>query len=424
MVATMMARPQMLALEPPPQVASVKAVSDSVRQQLGLNEVKTESVGPALDPALEAVADKFVTDLLNFSVEDSDGRRDRIEAIEELGTKQSAEATRTNGLLQQPLRKLGQNGLGGGDIAKQLGDLKVEFDAVDPTRFNFEAGWAGRWFGWLPFVGKPLNVYFTKFESAGTVIEALFKSLGLSKEQIIRDNDSLLDCQTEMRLATVNLRKVIQIAQVVDAKLEKSAQAHADGSDMKKFINEELLFPLRQRIGDLQQQLVVNQQGIIAFEVLIRTNKELIRGVDRCVNVTRPALQIGVTAAMALANQRIVIGKIEALDTMAGNMIEFNAKLLRDQGVKVHKQAASAKLSNSQLAGAVKMAIEALDDIAKFRNDAVVEMGKQIADRQNLIGQASEAITRMERGNKVQANMRLDVEAALAGVEIPANATA
>ena len=37
---------------------------------------------------------------------------------------------------------------------------------------------------------------------------------------------------------------------------------------------------------DMQQMIVVNQQGIIAIEVIRRNNKELIRGVDRAKNVT------------------------------------------------------------------------------------------------------------------------------------------
>ena len=40
-------------------------------------------------------------------------------------------------------------------------------------------------------------------------------------------------------------------------------------SDEAKYINTKLLFPLRQRITDLQQQLIVNQQGVLMFEVLV-----------------------------------------------------------------------------------------------------------------------------------------------------------
>ena len=51
-----------------------------------------------------------------------------------------------------------------------------------------------------------------------------------------------------------------------------------------KFVTEEVLFPLRQRIMDMQQMIVVNQQGVMATEVVIRNNKELMRGVERARN--------------------------------------------------------------------------------------------------------------------------------------------
>src|SRR5690606_42135790 len=60
--------------------------------------------------------------------------------------------------------------------------------------------------------------------------------------------------------------------------LAQIAQLPADDS-RRSFMEEELLFPLRQRILDLQQQLAVSQQGILALEVVIRNNRELIRGV-------------------------------------------------------------------------------------------------------------------------------------------------
>ena len=54
------------------------------------------------------------------------------------------------------------------------------------------------------------------------------------------------------------------------------AKVNNDDPDRISFVSEEILFPLRQRIMDMQQMIVVNQQGIIAIEVIRRNNKELI----------------------------------------------------------------------------------------------------------------------------------------------------
>ena len=60
---------------------------------------------------------------------------------------------------------------------------------------------------------------------------------------------------------------------------------------IKAFVRDELLFTVRQRVMDLQQQLAVTLQGIVATEIIVRNNKELIRGVDRALTVTVSAFR-------------------------------------------------------------------------------------------------------------------------------------
>ena len=50
----------------------------------------------------------------------------------------------------------------------------------------------------------------------------------------------------------------------------------------------------------MQQMIVVNQQGVMATEIVIRNNQELIRGVERAKKVTISALRTSVMVAGAL----------------------------------------------------------------------------------------------------------------------------
>src|SRR5690606_27534049 len=94
-----------------------------------------------------------------------------------------------------------------------------------------------------------------------------------------RDNLTLADDQAALRKLLDQLRRQIDLGRMIDRRLQAQiAQLPADDS-RRSFMEEELLFPLRQRILDLQQQLAVSQQGILALEVVIRNNRELIRGV-------------------------------------------------------------------------------------------------------------------------------------------------
>ena len=64
--------------------------------------------------------------------------------------------------------------------------------------------------------------------------------------------------------AMARLQKAIQLAKLMDDKLQyKLDREIAPEDPQHNFVKEELLFPLRQRIMDLQQTLNVNQQGVL-----------------------------------------------------------------------------------------------------------------------------------------------------------------
>lgn len=401
--------------EAAPQIADPAKLKNDLGL-LGPQEIASAVKQKKVDPELDRQASDFVGKLLKVPAEDAEAQEQAALSVESLGVIQQRKAASANQLLQQPLKRLGQIGGGEGQgIADALTNLKVQFDEIDPARFNFDSGWAGRVASHIPGIGNKLNRYFTKFESSGKVIEALFDSVEVSRQQLIRDVDTLKDEQVTMRQATRDLMRYIATCQLIDEKLSAAAASYDPQSEEAKYINTKLLFRLRQRITDLQQQLVVNQQGVLMFEVLIENNKELIRGVNRCKNVTYPALLIGITAAQALANQKIVLNKIQALDDVGNRTIAFNAKLLATQGIDIHKAAASAQLSDAGLAQAMKDAIKALDDVDSFRTRALEQMGAAIKERDNLTAMGEQAMSRMERGNKAAVTLNLDQDLTATG---------
>jgi uncharacterized protein YaaN involved in tellurite resistance len=214
-----------------------------------------------------------------------------------------------------------------------------------------------------------------------------------------------------MMKAMERLKKAIQLAKLMDQKLQYKVDREIPAEDPQhQFIKEELLFPLRQRIMDLQQTLNVNQQGILTIEVIIRNNRELIRGVDRALNVTVTALQIAVACALALNNQEIVLNKVKALNETTSNLIKHNAERLKTQGVEIHKQAAEATLKMEDLEKAFADINSAIENISKFRNDSLPKMAASIERMTTLNNEAGKAVDKMEKGNKAEASMNIDVE--------------
>ncbi|MBN1905631.1 MAG: toxic anion resistance protein [Deltaproteobacteria bacterium] len=390
-------------------------ISDSkkVQQELGLVDPKSLTLDKKPDPVLEKLADDFIKKIMECNPDDpaqADLKLQNMAAVENLGAQTQKEASIRSGMLKEPIRKLAAKGEDGGDVANALVDLNMKVEDLDPAGFNFEPGWFARTLGFIPGFGKPLKRYFIKFESSQTILDAIFRSLEQGAEMLQRDNLTLSEDQKNMRMLTLRLQQTIQLGMLLDKKLSNLVEREVLGEDpRRKFVQDEILFPVRQRIMDLQQQLAVNQQGVLSIEIIIRNNKELIRGVNRAINVTINALNVAVIVALALANQKIVLDKINMINKTTDKLIGDTARKLKTQGAAIHKDAATSKLDINTLKQAFSDIKAAMDDISKFRQEALPQMANTILEMDKLTLSAEDAIRKMEQGNHVAPMVTLDV---------------
>jgi uncharacterized protein YaaN involved in tellurite resistance len=328
-----------------------------------------------------------------------------------MGLEAQRDAVKRSEMLKQPMTALSKRAEDGGEVANALIGLKLKVEELDPGKFDFEPGWFSRALGRIPGVGTPIKRYFSKYESAQTVIQAIVRSLKDGKERLLRDNVTLSEDQKLMRESTHKLDRAIRLGQLMDQKLQHRLDREIPADDPRhRFVSEELLFPLRQRIMDLQQQLVVNQQGVLAAEIIIRNNKELARGVDRSLMVTITALEVGATVALALANQKIVLEKMDAVGKTTSDLIAGTAARLKTQGVEIHKQASSAQLNIESLKAAFADIRTAMDDISNFRVQALPQMAASVLELDKLSREAGKTIQKMEEGNQSKLKIKIDVD--------------
>ena len=288
--------------------------------------------------------------LLSIDPADDEARTAARAAVDAMGRDlQTRSATRSR-MLQAPLKDLSHGTEDGGEVARSLSDLRIEVEKLDPSGLDTDAGWFSRLVGRIPGVGTPLKRYFMRYESSQTQIDSIVQSLEKGRDQLKRDNVTLGDDQKQMRELTHALTDQVALAQALDASVvDKLATEIGPDDPRRQFVEEDILFALRQRTLDLQQQLAVNQQGVLAIEIIIRNNRELVRGVDRALDVTISALQVAVTVALALAHQKIVLDKIEAINTTTSAMIAGTAERLKTQGTQIHEQASSTMLDMEAL---------------------------------------------------------------------------
>lgn len=399
-----------MTTEPTPTAA---ATLPTLALDLNVSQAKAELAlpEPDADTELRAKARELAARLIAIDPADESSKEASRQAVESMGRDLQKGAASKSKMLQAPIRELSQNAEDGGPVANALVDLRVEVEKLDPASVDLSPGWLTRTVGLIPGIGTPLKRYFMRYESSQTVIDSILKSLEKGRDQLKRDNVTLGEDQKAMRQLTLSLTDQVSMAMSLDEEIGRALTEEITADDpRRRFIEEELLFNLRQRTMDLQQQLAVNQQGVLATELIIRNNRELIRGVDRAIDVTVSALQVAVTVALALAHQKIVLDKVEAINRTTSDLIAGTAERLRTQGTEIHRQASSTMLDMESLRSAFADITGALDEISRYRREALPQMASNILELDRMTAAGEEAIDRMEKAQAASEEAEAAIE--------------
>ncbi|MBQ3408813.1 MAG: toxic anion resistance protein [Clostridia bacterium] len=342
---------------------------------------------------IKKIAEQNTKEIMALDIENLNEKRDILKSIDEFAIDTMQKSSRKNTLLQTTIGNLSKEGEEGSVVSNSLADLHREIKALDPSIINFNQG------GFLQKLVNPIRRYFEKYEKADGVIKDILTSLEKGKNTLKNDNTTLELEEESLRELTKKLKGELALGMEMDEEIAyQIEQAKSNGEDEEKikFVTEEILFPLRQRIMDMQQMVVVNHQGIVAMEVIKRNNKELIRGVDRAKTVTITALRTAVMVASALYNQKIVLKKIDILNETTSNIISSTSKMLKEQGTEVQKQATEATVNPEVLKQSFQDAISALEDISTFKNQALPKMKETIIQFKELAETGEKEIARLE----------------------------
>ena len=360
-------------------------------------EVKEQVEPPAeTKKQLATVADSNTDELFNFDLGSLNDRRAIVSSIETFGSDIVTKSTQKNELLNVRLVDLSKMGGENGEVVSGLSKLQMQMKDLDPSAVDFaKKGPLGKLF-------NPIRNYFAKFEKADDVIAQTIVSLGKGKDILKRNNTTLEVEQLALRDLTKKLAQQIELGMQMDdaisAAIEKAKVENVD-EERIKFIEEEVLFPLRQRVMDMQQMQTVNMQGIIAMEIVRRNNRELIRAVERAENVTVSALRIAVTVASALYNQKIVLEKVNAVNEATNKLISSTSKMLKEQGASIQQQAMESNVSVDTLRQAFADTFEALDSVSDYKSKALPQMKNTIAEFRSLAEEGEKRILKMEARN-------------------------
>lgn len=351
---------------------------------------------------IQAKAAAFAADLVSVDPRSPEFAA-KVESISGMGASEiAASASVSNRMLQRPAAAMASaSGGNGGDatarVAKTLTDLRMTVTELDPARADLSG--ARKVLRFLPG-GNKLQRYFARYQSAQAQLDAIITALASGQDELRKDNAAIETERASMWTTMGTLSEYATLAQALDGAVEQEVTRLQSSGQVEKAngITSDALFPLRQRRQDILTQLAVSAQGYLALDLVKKNNVELIKGVDRAQNTTVSALRTAVVVAQALANQKLVLDQINALNTTTSAMIQSTSELLKQQGTAINEQASSATVSMESLQAAFDNVFATMDAIDTYRSQAVVSMGTTVTALEQQIERAKPYLERTRPG--------------------------
>ena len=322
---------------------------------------------------LDQRVDAFVADLLASDANSPEFGK-KVDQITNMGRKEIMTAAgMSNRFLDRPVRAMDKDS----GVGANLAELRRTVEQLDPGKQG-KLSKGRKILGFIPF-GNSLKRYFNSYESAQGHIQAVLGHLASGKDELLMDNAAIDVERQKLWEAMGSLEQMIHISRALDTKLEEKA-TDLDATDpaKAKAIRETALFYVRQRTQDLLTQMAVTVQGYLALDLVKKNNVELVKGVDRASTTTVAALRTAVTVAQAMANQRLVLQQVTALNETTAGLIDSTGTLLRDQTGKIHEMAASSTIPLETLQRAFQNIYDTMDNIDTFKVKTLENMKQTV----------------------------------------------
>jgi uncharacterized protein YaaN involved in tellurite resistance len=379
----------------PPQAVPVLA-DDQVDSMVPIDEsTRTE---------LREKAAAFAEDLTSVDVH-SPAFQAKVDDITKMGEREIVASARvSNRMLERPAQALSSARGGKGvdaqsRVAGTLLELRQTVTSLDPAKADLKG--VRKLLGMIPF-GNKLTAYFERYQSAQAQLDAIIKALDSGQDELRKDNAAIEQERANLWAAMGKLTEYATLAKALDgAVVAKIDTLKVTDPTTAGTLTSDALFPIRQREQDLLTQLAVSVQGYLALDLVRKNNVELIKGVDRAQTTTVAALRTAVIVAQALANQKLVLDQINALNATTNNMILSTSEMLRQQSGQIQEQASSSTVSVETLQKAFDNVFATMDAIDTYKAKAVESMATTVTALEQQVTRSKSYLER-SRANEVQ----------------------
>jgi uncharacterized protein YaaN involved in tellurite resistance len=348
-------------------------------------------IAPDAVDRIEKLVAAFVTAVVSVDVHSNAYAR-AVSDMNRIGEREIVATSQMSGrLLDRPLRAISGTLEGNSPIARSLAELRETVEDLNPAMHHLD----GRGTRGLPRLIRRDNrvrAYFERYGRAEGHIQGVVRALSEARAELQRDNAVIAQEQRSLWTEMETLRQYAYMAQRLDEAVEDRIPEMAVTDDARaQALRDDVLFPVRQRRGDILTQLAIATQGFAALRVVEENNHQVIRAIEMATTTTIAALRTAVMVAQALTNQRLLMDQLEAVNAATSEILE--STLTRPPGGSPRAGAASpAGFDLAALQRAWDDVFAALDQIDTYKTSALDAMTATVGQLNRQVERARDSV--------------------------------
>ena len=231
-----------------------------------------------------------------------------------------AEVEKKNKLLNSTINNISNINDIGSVIDNNIGLLEGKIKLIQPTNFDFASAKKILFF-------DPIKKYFNNIKKEEENISNLVEIL--EKESNVLKNDNIT--------LQIECERIKNIIELLNSECEKGELLK--NTIQNENLDDSMLEKINKKIITLKEMLIVKEQSLLALELIIKNNKEVISNIERIKNVTVEALNTSVIVAYSLYNQKIILNKISKLkksDEKLNNYTKKNLNMYKNNQISIN----------------------------------------------------------------------------------------
>jgi uncharacterized protein YaaN involved in tellurite resistance len=266
------------------------------------------------DQSLAHRAASLITNILAAGTAFSK-RLELIDLISSIGDTTMKAAAQKSRLMQASFTDFSNVGDNGKAVENGIRSIHDMMRELNPEGIDFKPRRL------MNRIFNPAKAYFSRFQEIDKSIGDAVEALDNHKAMLKNDSITLGIEQSALRDLTASLENDIGNCEKIIAEALKAVSSDTNETDAEpiQFINDRILRVLQRKLGDMRQMSVANQQAILAMELVIRNNAELIRHAEGVENITLTVLQTAVFVARATYNQTLSLQRTSRISASAAD---------------------------------------------------------------------------------------------------------